>query len=313
MRRETPSRCRGCDRDRRVTLMIGAERLRRAAALAAVAARADAPPPAARPTVRHGPGRRRRSSATSSASAACRCSAPRPSSSAPARARRSLVSDSTVDGARPAGNPAAAISPAARDRARRRPATAPSACGPRRRRSSGSTPPAAGSPGSVTLPSAPPARRLRLVTRRRAHAGSVLRSRDVLQHATGTRGDLQPEPGRRAGRLRRAQGPQGQGLAAADVAALPVTLERITSAKGCLKGTYVDARVTKKGKKVCAPSLDFTRLTRSNNGSRPDGLLPHRPHPRVRRQPRALRAAARASRRRCSPTRSPTTTRSTRR
>ena len=29
---------------------------------------------------------------------------------------------------------------------------------------------------------------------------------------------------------------------------LPVTLERITSAKGCLVGTYVDARVGKKGK-----------------------------------------------------------------
>ena len=42
-------------------------------------------------------------------------------------------------------------------------------------------------------------------------------------------------------------------------------LERLEGAKGCLSGTYVEARLGRKGKKVCESSLDFTGVTRSNN------------------------------------------------
>ncbi len=45
----------------------------------------------------------------------------------------------------------------------------------------------------------------------------------------------------------------------------PLTLPRITSTRGCLRGVYVDARLGKKAKAVCRPSLDFTGVTRSND------------------------------------------------
>ena len=95
---------------------------------------------------------------------------------------------------------------------------------------------------------------------------------------------------------------------------LPVTLPRITSGKGCLLG-HLRRRPARQArrKKVCDRGA---RLHRRDALERPlrgaDGLLPHRPHPRLRRQPRALASRCARSRRRCSPTRSPTTTRSTR-
>ena len=43
-----------------------------------------------------------------------------------------------------------------------------------------------------------------------------------------------------------------------------MTLERLTSTKGCLKGTYVDVRSGVQRKKVCEPGANFTGLTRSD-------------------------------------------------
>jgi hypothetical protein len=46
---------------------------------------------------------------------------------------------------------------------------------------------------------------------------------------------------------------------------LPVSLPRLTSARGCLVGVYADARLGKRAQSVCRPSLDFTDLTRSDD------------------------------------------------
>lgn len=46
---------------------------------------------------------------------------------------------------------------------------------------------------------------------------------------------------------------------------VPVSLPRITSAEGCLVGVYADARLGKRAKPVCRPSLDFTGVTRSDD------------------------------------------------
>ena len=46
---------------------------------------------------------------------------------------------------------------------------------------------------------------------------------------------------------------------------VPVSLPRITSPEGCLVGVYADARLGKRAKPVCRPSLDFTGVTRSDD------------------------------------------------
>ena len=46
---------------------------------------------------------------------------------------------------------------------------------------------------------------------------------------------------------------------------VPVSLPRITSPEGCLVGVYADARLGKRVKPVCRPSLDFTGVTRSDD------------------------------------------------
>ncbi|HEX5955392.1 MAG TPA: M36 family metallopeptidase, partial [Solirubrobacterales bacterium] len=46
---------------------------------------------------------------------------------------------------------------------------------------------------------------------------------------------------------------------------IPVSLPRSTSPEGCLVGVYADARLGKRAKPVCRPSLDFTGVTRSDD------------------------------------------------
>ena len=66
---------------------------------------------------------------------------------------------------------------------------------------------------------------------------------------------------------------------------LTLQLPRITSGKGCLSGTYVDARIGEKGQEGLRQGA---RLHRRHALEQPlrgaDGLLPHRPHPRLRRR-----------------------------
>lgn len=115
----------------------------------------------------------------------------------------------------------------------------------------------------VSLPSATPLGDY-LVTVDAAD-GDVLDKRDLLWHATASASVFDPNPVV-------AQGNNYSGLSDRndkDSALLtslqvPVTLERITSTKGCLSGTYVDSRLGRKAKPVCRSSFDFSDLTRSD-------------------------------------------------
>ena len=115
----------------------------------------------------------------------------------------------------------------------------------------------------VSLPSAKPLGDF-LVTVDAA-SGEVVGKRDLLWHATGSASVFSPNPVV-------AQGNSYSGLRDRDdrdsalltSLRVPVTLERITSAKGCLSGTYVDSRLGRKAKPVCRTSLDFSDLTRAD-------------------------------------------------
>ncbi len=115
----------------------------------------------------------------------------------------------------------------------------------------------------VSLPSARPLADFLVVVD--ARSGERIRSRDVLMRATGSAMIFNPNPVVQQGGWsgladrRDKDSPLLTGLR------VPVALERISSAKGCLVGTYVDARLGKKARQVCAPNLDFTGLTRSDN------------------------------------------------
>jgi hypothetical protein len=120
----------------------------------------------------------------------------------------------------------------------------------------------------VSLPSGEPLADL-LVTVD-ARSGEKLRSKDLLRHATGTATGsamiFNPNPVVEQGGYSGLKDRNDKDSALLTSLRLPVTLERlIDSAKGCLKGTYVDARVGEDGKKVCSPGFDFTDLTRSDD------------------------------------------------
>ncbi len=99
-----------------------------------------------------------------------------------------------------------------------------------------------------------------------ANSGERLRVRDLVQHLTGAANIFNPNPVT-------TQGFSYQGLKDRNdkdsplLTSLrrPVSLERLTSGKGCLKGQFADSRLGRRGKKVCKPNADFTALTRSKN------------------------------------------------
>jgi len=113
----------------------------------------------------------------------------------------------------------------------------------------------------VSLPSAEPLADL-LVTID-ARSGDRLGSRDLLHH--GTAAIFNPNPVVEQGDYSGLKDKTDKSYARLEALQLPVTLDRLTDPKGCLRGTYVDARVSKKGKKVCAPNADFTGLNRADN------------------------------------------------
>ena len=178
---------------------------------------------------------------------------------APEGTPASIVSDSTVDGLDPADR-SGAISPGEAIAAAR------AATGAERLRAPGSAQLGV-DPGSgrlayeVSLPSAQPLADL-LVTVD-ARTGEKLRSRDLLHH--GAASIFNPNPVVTQGSYSGLKDKNDKHYALVDSLQVPVTLDRLTDPKGCLKGTYVEARVTKKGKKVCAPGADFTGLNRSDN------------------------------------------------
>lgn len=115
----------------------------------------------------------------------------------------------------------------------------------------------------VSLPAARPVADL-LVTID-ARSGERIRTKDLLKRATGSAMIFNPNPVTQQDGFDGLSDRRDKDSPRLTSLLVPATLERITSTKGCLVGTYVDARVSKKAKPVCAPNLDFTGLTRSDN------------------------------------------------
>ena len=94
-----------------------------------------------------------------------------------------------------------------------------------------------------------------------ARHGRVIRSRDLLRRATASL--FSPNPvvtrGSSSG-LRDARDRESSLLASLRV---PVTLERLTSARGCLRGLYADARLGPTAKTVCRRSGSWGNVGRS--------------------------------------------------
>jgi hypothetical protein len=172
-----------------------------------------------------------------------------------------LVSDSTVEGIDPvdAGDAIsrrAAIA-AARDAANAGALRAPAVA------ELGIDPNSGKLAWEVTLPAADPIADWLVVVD--ARTGDALRKRDLLLHATGTASIFNPNPVVQQGSYSGLKDKNDKDYSKLTNLLQPVTLERLTQEKGCLKGLYVDVRLTGKGKKVCKPGADFTGLTRSKN------------------------------------------------
>ncbi len=115
----------------------------------------------------------------------------------------------------------------------------------------------------VSLPSAAPL--ADFVVTIDGRTGEKLRSRDVLRHATGTAAIYDPNPVVEQGGYSGLRDRKDKDSPLLTSLRLTLQLPRITSGKGCLSGTYVDARIGEKGHKVCDKALDFTNITRSNS------------------------------------------------
>jgi hypothetical protein len=170
-----------------------------------------------------------------------------------------LVADTTVTGVRPAGaaetiSKARAIAAAA--------AGVSSLRAPARARL-GIDAPSGRLAWEVSLPAADPLGDHLVVVD--ARSGVTLRSRDLLWRATASANLFDPNPVVTQGgygSLRDAKDRDSPLLTSLRV---PVSLPRITSTRGCLVGVYADARIGKRSKRVCRPSLDFTGMRRAND------------------------------------------------
>lgn len=93
--------------------------------------------------------------------------------------------------------------------------------------------------------------------------GRVIRSRDLLRRATATASLFSPNPivtqGSSSG-LRDAKDRGSMLLASLRV---PVTLERLASRRGCLRGEYAEARLGREGEPVCRRSRSWSNVGRS--------------------------------------------------
>lgn len=172
-----------------------------------------------------------------------------------------LVSDSTVDGLE-AKDTSGAISSAAAIAAAREATGAADLRAPASAKL-GIDPATARLAWEVALPSADPL--ADFVVTIDARNGDKLHARDVLKNASGSAVIFNPNPVVQQGSYSGLKDKNDKDYALLTSLLLPVTLERLSGTTGCLKGLYVDARVSPRGKKVCGPSANFTGLTRSDN------------------------------------------------
>jgi hypothetical protein len=98
-----------------------------------------------------------------------------------------------------------------------------------------------------------------------ANSGEQLRIRDLAQHLTGAAEIFNPNPVVEQGSYKGLKDRNDKDSSLLTSLRLPVALERLTDTKGCLSGQYVDARLGRKGKKVCASGSDFSKYTRSDD------------------------------------------------
>lgn len=98
-----------------------------------------------------------------------------------------------------------------------------------------------------------------------AGSGAEIGTRDLLWRATATAMLFDPNPVVTQGAYTGLRDAKDRDSALLTALRVPVSLLRITSSKGCLSGVYVDARLGKRAKPVCRPSLDFTEVRRSDD------------------------------------------------
>ena len=102
-----------------------------------------------------------------------------------------------------------------------------------------------------------------------AETGERVRVRDLVQHLTGTANIFNPNPVVTQGSYSGLKDKNDKDYALLNSLMLPVTLERLTDTKGCLKGQFVDSRLGRKGKKVCSNGADFAGVTRAKGNFEP--------------------------------------------
>ncbi len=98
-----------------------------------------------------------------------------------------------------------------------------------------------------------------------ATTGAALSRRNLIQEATGSAKIYSPNPVVEQQSYAGLKDRMDRDSPLLTSLLIPVTLERLTDTRGCLRGTYVDARLGKRGHKVCAKHADFTELTRSDD------------------------------------------------
>ena len=97
--------------------------------------------------------------------------------------------------------------------------------------------------------------------------GEVIRIHDMLHRATASAALFNPNAVVANGGANGLRDAKDKDSALLTSLRTAVTLERITSAKGCLSGTYADVRLGagRRAKPVCSASFDFSGVTRSQN------------------------------------------------
>jgi Fungalysin metallopeptidase (M36) len=98
-----------------------------------------------------------------------------------------------------------------------------------------------------------------------ARSGELIRIRDLLWRASVSAALFDPNPVVTQGSYAGLRDAKDRDSALLTSLRVPVTLPRITSAKGCLVGPYADARLGKRAKRVCRYSFDFTDVVRSED------------------------------------------------
>ncbi len=114
----------------------------------------------------------------------------------------------------------------------------------------------------VSLPSARPLGDFLVLVDGRS--GETIKTRDLLWRATAKATLFDPNPVVAQGSYSGLLDAKDRDSTLLTNLRVPVSLPRITSAKGCLVGVYAHAKLGKRAKSLCRPSLDFTGIERSN-------------------------------------------------